>query len=95
MGKEALFGKTLTELQQITAELGLPAYTARQISEWLYKKQAIQIDDMTNLSKKVRALIDTRFEVGALAPVKVQVSTDGTRKYLFPTIFFPSSPKSG
>ncbi len=36
--KTALFGKTPTELKQIATELGLPAFAAKQISEWLYKK---------------------------------------------------------
>ena len=35
---EPLFGKTLSQLQAVVGQLGLPGFTARQISEWLYKK---------------------------------------------------------
>ncbi len=80
---EKLFGKTLAELQQITNEIGLPRYTASQIADWLYKKEAVDIDGMTNLSKKARQQLSQNFEVGLSAPVRVQQSIDGTKKYLF------------
>jgi 23S rRNA (adenine2503-C2)-methyltransferase len=40
---------------------------------------------MTNLSKKARAQLAENYEVGTFAPLKVQESKDGTKKYLFPT----------
>lgn len=82
--KDILFGKTLTELQVIVKELGLPGYTAAQMTDWLYKKKADHIDDMTNLSKKARTLLNERFVMGLTEPSKVQASVDGTKKYLFP-----------
>jgi 23S rRNA (adenine2503-C2)-methyltransferase len=84
--KENLFGKTLTELQEIVLELGLPKFTARQIADWLYKKEISSIDEMSNLSKKARELLSGNYNFGLIAPTKVQTSTDGTKKYLFPTI---------
>ncbi len=83
--KEKLFGKTLNELQELVAELGLPKFTAAQIADWLYKKNVSSIDEMTNLSKKARELLNEKFEFGLIASTKVQESTDGTKKYLFPT----------
>ena len=84
--KEFLFGKTLSELQQIVVDLGLPRFTAGQITDWLYKKQISSIAEMSNLSKKNRELLQENFEVGLTAYTKVQISADGTKKYLFPTI---------
>jgi 23S rRNA (adenine2503-C2)-methyltransferase len=84
--KERLFGKTLGELQELVAELGLPKFTAKQITDWLYKKQVSSIDEMTNLSKKARDLLNEKFEFGLTAYTKVQASVDGTKKYLFPTV---------
>ena len=84
--KEFLFGKTLSELQQIVVDLGLPRFTAGQIADWLYKKQISSIAEMSNLSKKNRELLQENFEVGLTAYTKVQISADGTKKYLFPTI---------
>jgi len=83
--KEALFGKTLAELEAIVLELGMPRFTAKQLTDWLYKKQVDSIDRMTNLSAKNRAALAERFEIGASAPTAVRQSADGTRKYLFAT----------
>ena len=84
--KEPLFGKTLGELQELVIELGLPKFTAKQIADWLYKKQISSIEEMTNLSKKAREVLSERFEFGLTPYTKVSASIDGTRKYLFPTI---------
>ncbi len=83
--KEKLFGKTLFELQELVNELALPKFTAKQISDWLYKKNISSIYEMTNLSKNSRELLNEKYELGLTAPTKVQESIDGTKKYLFPT----------
>ena len=83
---ESLFGKTLSELQELVLELGLPKFTAKQIADWMYKKQIRSIAEMTNLSKKARELLTEKYKFGLTAYTKVQESTDGTKKYLFPTI---------
>jgi 23S rRNA (adenine2503-C2)-methyltransferase len=80
---ETLFGKTLNELKIITAENNLPAFSARQIARWLYQKAVTDIDQMTDLSKEGRARLKEKYTVGRVEPSKVQVSSDGTRKYLF------------
>lgn len=85
MEKESLLGKSPEELQVIVQSLELPRFTAKQISEWLYKKSCRSIDDMTNLSKKARELLSESYVTGLQLPVKEQESTDGTKKYLFPT----------
>lgn len=81
--KEALFGKSLDELIIIVKEAGLPAFTARQVAEWLYKHRAGDIDGMTNLSKRAREGLKEKFTIGHEAPVSVMESIDGTKKYLF------------
>jgi 23S rRNA (adenine2503-C2)-methyltransferase len=81
--KEPLFGKTLEQLTEITSELGLPKYTAGQISGWLYKKDITSINEMTNLSKRARQMLSDKYLLGTSLPVSVQESKDGTKKYLF------------
>ena len=54
MEKKVLSGMNLAEIQQMTVELGLPKFTAKQIVDWLYRKQIYSIDEMTNLSKEAR-----------------------------------------
>ncbi|MBO7433497.1 MAG: radical SAM protein, partial [Salinivirgaceae bacterium] len=81
---ESLFGKTLDQLRLIVSELGLPAFTAKQIADWLYKKEVSSIDEFSNLSKVARQKLEERYVFGLTAPIKMQQSVDGTRKYLFP-----------
>jgi len=85
MNKIALVGKTIDELKDIVSELGMPAFTAKQISEWLYKKRVFSLDEMTNISAKNRALLAAKYDVGRSLPVQAVESTDGTKKYLFST----------
>ena len=85
MIKEYLFGKTLNEIFEIVKENKLPAFTAKQITDWLYKKNIRSIDEMTNLSKKAREILKDKFEIGLKEHVSVQISSDGTKKYLFKT----------
>lgn len=81
--KEPLFGKTLSDLQELATTVGLPKFTAKQLTDWLYKKEVSSIDEMTNISKKGRALLSETYTVGLHPPVKEQVSVDGTKKYLY------------
>ncbi len=84
MKKDILFGKTKTELQAIVDTLNMPKYAAMQLCEWMYQKNATSIYEMTNLSQKHRNLLDEHFELGLIKPVEVQISIDGTKKYLYP-----------
>lgn len=82
--QEILFGKTLEELTEVSRKLGLPEYTGKQLSEWLYKKEVSGFEQMTNLSKKARTLLASSYTLGFQDPIDVQESVDGTKKYLFP-----------
>lgn len=83
--KEPLFGKTQLELHDIVDRLKINSFTSRQIAEWLYKHHIYSIDEMTNISLKNRELLKEQFNIGLNAPCKVQVSADGTKKYLYQT----------
>jgi 23S rRNA (adenine2503-C2)-methyltransferase len=83
--REFLLGKTHAELVELVKSFGWAAFTGGQIADWLYKKHVTGVDEMTNLSKTVRAQLREKCEIGGVAPVAVQTSGDGTRKYLFPT----------
>ena len=83
--KESLLGKTLEELRAVASGAGLPSFAASQMAQWLYQKRVRDIDAMTNLSKPARAALSERYEVGGPGPVQSFTSSDGTRKYLFPT----------
>lgn len=83
MQKEKLYGKTLDELVAVTKRIGLPGFAARQIADWLYKKEISSIEEMTNLSKKARELLSVDYIYGLSEPVSSLSSTDGTKKYLY------------
>ena len=83
--KTNLFGLTPTKLKTVVSSLGLPTFTATQLAEWMYKKQVSGFADMTNLSKQAREKLETEYTVQLIPSTKVQISTDGTKKYLYPT----------
>lgn len=75
---------TLEELQTFFAQIGQKPFRAKQVYEWMHKKQAVSIDEMTNLSKELREQLKQECTYTVLKKVQVQVSKlDGTRKYLF------------
>lgn len=83
--KTNLFGLTLLQLKEVVSSLGLPAFTATQLADWMYKKQVTSIASMTNLSKQTREKLESKYCIEMTEPSKVQTSTDGTKKYLYPT----------
>jgi 23S rRNA (adenine2503-C2)-methyltransferase len=83
MVKEKLYGKTLNELIAVTKRVSLPGFAAKQIADWLYRKETDTIGEMTNLSKKMRDTLSVDYEIGLTAPSGVAESSDGTKKYLY------------
>ncbi len=83
--KQHLLGMTLHELKDVVSECGLPKFAAKQIADWIYKKRALSIDEMTNISLANRQLLSRNYDVGRYAPSDFQKSEDGTVKYLFKT----------
>ncbi|MDR1023824.1 MAG: 23S rRNA (adenine(2503)-C(2))-methyltransferase RlmN [Prevotellaceae bacterium] len=81
--KQALLGKTLSGLEEVAADLAMPKFAARQMADWLYKKHAADVGEMSNLSLKHRAALAARYEVGLRPFSALQKSADGTEKYLF------------
>lgn len=82
---EQLLGKTIEELKQVVGNVGLPAFTAKQIAQWLYVHKVRSIEEMTNISKKGREALASQYSIGCSEPVDAQHSVDGTIKYLYRT----------
>ena len=81
--KTNLFGLTLADLQQICNDEKMPKFAAKQMADWLYKKRSNSIDDMTNLSLKVREQLKEKYVLDKSLPVDRQTSVDGTKKIPF------------
>ncbi len=61
-------------------ELGEPKFRAGQIFDWIWKKGARSIDDMTNLSKALREKLTTEYFIPKVTIHHSQFSSDGTIK---------------
>lgn len=75
---------TLPELAAFLTSLDQPSFRAKQIYDWLHKKQISSYEEMTNIPKSLRDRLNQTTRLTALKPIEVQTSKlDGTRKYLF------------
>jgi len=74
--------RSLTEDQIIEffIDKGFDSFRGRQVYEWIWKKSTYSFDDMTNLSKDVRLMLDTNFVINHIEVDKIQKSSDGTIK---------------
>lgn len=80
--KPPLTGETLDSLTLRLKEQGEPAFRARQILEWIYKKRARSWDDMSNLPKSLRAWLADTFDLSPATLVLGKQSLDITDKLL-------------
>lgn len=82
--KEKLLGMTLVELKAAAESCGLKSFVGKQLADWLYVKRVRDWDRMVNISKAARQKLAERYDLGTRAPIGEALSSDGTRKYLFP-----------
>lgn len=61
----------------------LPTFRATQLFEWVYEKQTADVSEMTNLGVTLRDDFKSTFLFPKALIQDRQISTDGTRKYLF------------
>ena len=80
--KPPLTGETLDSLTEKLRAHGEPAFRAKQILDWLYKKRARSWSEMTNLSKPLRAWLDETFDLMPASLVFNKQSEDVTDKLL-------------
>lgn len=74
----------LEELKTQMKELGLPAFRAGQVYSWLHRFYVSDFEEMTNLSKDLRAKLAEEYYINSLNIKKKLVSAlDGTVKYLY------------
>lgn len=73
------------ELKAFLQENGEKAFRAKQINEWLWQKHARSFEEMTNLSKHTRELLQQHFNLKHIRTKTTQVSEDGTLKAAFQT----------
>ena len=80
--KLPLTGETLESLTARLKQQGEPAFRAKQILEWVYKKRARSWDEMSNLSKPLRTWLADTFDLCPAVLINGKQSMDVTDKLL-------------
>lgn len=75
---------TPDELREVALDCGLPKFAGNQILKWLYEKKVHSIDEMSNISKAGREVLKEKYDLGLVMYSGLALSSDGTKKYLFP-----------
>lgn len=68
------------DLETLMKEWGEPKFRAQQIYDWIWKKSARSIDEMSNLSKSLREKLSAAYEIPKVKIHHSQFSSDGTIK---------------
>ena len=83
-GKPDIRSMTLAELRDFLSGLGEKPFRAAQLYRWMHVQMADSLEEMTNLSRDLRAKLAAEAELVTVKKLDVLVSgIDGTRKYLF------------
>lgn len=72
-----------TELKAFLAGMGKERFRAGQLLRWLYPRGVSDFAAMTDLAKSFRDELAARATISTLVPEAEEVSSDGTRKFLF------------
>jgi len=71
---------TKDQLRDFFVENGDKAFRGNQVYEWLWSKSAHSFEDMTNISKETRQMLQDSFVINHIEVDNMQRSSDGTVK---------------
>ena len=99
--QENIIGLSREEIGDRFLSLGLQKFRSGQVWHWLYHKGAASFEEMTTLSKKVRAQLGQTFSIKRPMVGEKQTSADGTIKWLLQfedgakaeTVFIPEEDR--
>ena len=99
--QENIIGLSREEIGDRFLSLGLQKFRSGQVWHWLYHKGATSFEEMTTLSKKVRAQLGQTFSIKRPMVSEKQTSADGTIKWLLQfedgakaeTVFIPEEDR--
>jgi 23S rRNA (adenine2503-C2)-methyltransferase len=84
--KPSLVGLSRDALADALGTIGVPQKQRRmrvqQLWNWIYVRGVMRFEDMTSVSKDLRAALESHFTLDRPEVVAEQVSADGTRKWL-------------
>ncbi len=73
----------LNEIKSFIVSKNEKPFHAKQVYDWLWKKSAMTFEEMTNISKPVRRILEEHFELPAIRIHSFQISQDKTIKTVF------------
>ena len=99
--QENIIGLSREEIGDRFLSLGLQKFRIGQVWHWLYHKGVASFEEMTTLSKKVRAQLGQTFSIKRPMVSEKQTSADGTIKWLLQfedgvkaeTVFIPEEDR--
>jgi len=84
--RPSLIGLSRAELAEALTAIGVPAaqhkMRVQQLWQWLYVRGARHFDEMTSMSKELRAQLHAHYTLARPEVAAEQTSVDGTRKWL-------------
>ncbi len=78
--KKDIRALTKEQLRDFFVSNGDKAFRGNQVYEWLWQKRAHTFEDMTNISKETRAMLEANFVINHIKVDTMQRSEDGTVK---------------
>ena len=100
-GRINLLGLSRSGLESFFEGLGEKPFRARQLMRWMYGQGVADFEQMTDISKKLRAQLAEIAEIRPPGIVTDQVSSDGTHKWMLrgtdaqavETVFIPETAR--
>ena len=80
MSKKDIRSLSLDQIKKFFLENGFKDYRGDQVYSWLWEKSAINFQQMTNLPKSIRSILEESFIVNHIRVHTIQKSKDGTIK---------------
>ena len=80
MSKKDIRSLSLEQIKWFFLENGFKEYRGDQVYSWLWEKSAINFQQMTNLPKSIRSILEESFIVNHIKLHTIQKSKDGTIK---------------
>lgn len=99
--KVNLLGLSQQKLEAFFEEMGEKRFRAAQVLKWIHQMGVDSFDEMSNISKTLRAKLSEKAEIRAPEVIEQLDSTDGTRKFLIrvtggsaiETVFIPDGER--
>ncbi len=80
MSKKDIRSLSLNQIKNFFVENGIKDYRGGQVYSWLWEKSALDFEQMTNLPKSIRTLLEENFVINHIEVETIQKSKDGTIK---------------